>query len=141
MKIEISRQLLSRIHAHGEDSYPEEGAGFLLGSEGPRRKVIDLIPVTNAREAEARSRRYLLGADDYRRAEMEADRRGLMLVGIFHSHPDHPDQPSEFDREWAQPFFSYVITGVENGTARNSRSWRLAEDRSGFVEEVIEFQP
>jgi proteasome lid subunit RPN8/RPN11 len=139
VNIEISRDLIAQIHAHGEQAYPEEGAGFLLGADTPGRQVLDLIPVTNAREAETRSRRYLLGAEDYLKAEMEADRRGLQLVGVFHSHPDHPDQPSEFDREWAQPFFSYVITGVDEGKARSSRSWRLAEDRSKFVEETIQF--
>ncbi len=140
MKIEIPKDLLQRIHAHGEEAYPEEGAGFLLGSDGPGRKVFDLLPLPNLREAEARSRRYLLDAQDYLGAEMEADRRGLTLVGVFHSHPDHPDRPSEFDREWAQPFFSYVITGIEAGKARGSRSWRLAEDRSQFMEETIESQ-
>ncbi len=139
MKIEISRDLLAKIHTHGEQAYPDEGAGFLLGADTPRRQVLELVPARNTREAEARSRRYLLDAEDYRQAEIEADRRGLTLVGIFHSHPDHPDQPSEFDREWAQPFFSYVITGVQAGKARSSRSWRLTEDRSSFLEEEIEF--
>lgn len=139
MSIEISKDLMAQIHAHGEQAYPEEGAGFLLGADSPRRQVLDLMPVTNAREAEARRRRYLLGAEDYMKAEMEAERRGLQLVGVFHSHPDHPDRPSEFDREWAQPFFSYVITGVEAGKASSSRSWRLAEDRSTFEEETIQY--
>jgi len=139
VNIEISKGLMAQIHAQGEQAYPEEGAGFLLGADGPRRQVLDLMPVTNAREAEARSRRYLLDAEDYMKAEMEAERRGLQLVGVFHSHPDHPDRPSEFDREWAQPFFSYVITGVEAGKASSSRSWRLAEDRSKFEEETIQY--
>ncbi len=138
MNLEISAELLGQIRAHGEQAYPEEGAGFLLGAETPSRQVLELMPAANAREAEARSRRYLLGPEDYRKAETEADRRGLLVLGIFHSHPDHPDQPSEFDREWAQPFFSYVITGVQAGKASGSRSWRLAEDRSKFLEETIE---
>jgi proteasome lid subunit RPN8/RPN11 len=69
---------------------------------------------------------------------LEAERLGLSLIGVFHSHPDHPDQPSEFDRQWAQPFFSYIITSVEAGKAVESRSWRLEEDRSQFVEEIIQ---
>ena len=139
MNIEISRDLLAKIHSHGEQAYPEEGAGFLLGADGPKRTVVDLLPLNNSREEAARNRRYLLEAEDYMKAEGEAERRGLMLVGVFHSHPDHPDRPSDFDREWAQPFFSYLITGVEAGKARNTRSWRLAEDRSNFVEERIDF--
>jgi len=59
-------------------------------------------------------------------------------LGVFHSHPDHPNLPSEFDREWAQPFFSYLITSVNSGQAAASRAWRLAEDRSVFLEETIQ---
>lgn len=139
MKIQIPQAILEKIHAHGEEAYPEEGAGFLIGSDGPERHVVDIMPIPNSREVGARSRRYLLSAEDYQTAETEADRLGLTLVGVFHSHPDHPDRPSEFDREWAQPFFSYVITGVEAGRAKSSRSWRLMEDRSEFVEETIQF--
>ena len=57
---------------------------------------------------------------------------------MFHSHPDHPNRPSEFDREWAQPFFSYIITSVQAGAAVESRSWRVTADRSAFLEEQIE---
>ncbi len=138
MKIEVPRDLLERIHQHGEQAYPEEGAGFLLGVDAASRQVVDIIPISNSREESARNRRYLLAPEDYRRAETEADSRGLTLVGVFHSHPDHPDRPSEFDREWAQPFFSYVITGVNRGRATSSRSWRLSDDRTQFVEETIQ---
>ena len=71
------------------------------------------------------------------RSEQEAARRGLDVVGVFHSHPDHPNQPSEFDREWAMPWFSYIITSVNEGKAAGSRSWRLADDRSKFEEQEI----
>jgi proteasome lid subunit RPN8/RPN11 len=59
------------------------------------------------------------------------------VIGVFHSHPDHPNQPSEFDRQWALPWFSYLITSIEKGTAVGSRSWRLEDDRTGFEEEEI----
>ena len=137
MTLRIPEDLLSRIHVHGEQAYPEEGAGFMLGSDGEERKVIELIPLSNAREDAARRNRYLFTPEDYLKAEMEAERLGLSLIGVFHSHPDHPNRPSEFDREWAQPYFSYVITSVRSGKALESRSWRLAEDRSEFQEEQI----
>ncbi len=137
MTLRISEDLLSRIHVHGEQAYPEEGAGFMLGSDGEERNVIELIPLSNAREDAARKNRYLFTPEDYLKAEMEAERLGLSLIGVFHSHPDHPNRPSEFDREWAQPYFSYVITSVRSGKALESRSWRLAEDRSEFQEEQI----
>jgi proteasome lid subunit RPN8/RPN11 len=134
----ISEDILAQIHAHGEVSYPEEGAGFLLGSDhGEQRQVTQLFTTENAREDAARHNRYLVSPEDYLQAEITADGLGLSLIGVFHSHPDHPNRPSEFDREWAQPFFSYIITSVDEGKAIESRSWRLVEDRSKFEEEKI----
>ena len=134
----ISHEILAQIHKHGEIAYPDEGAGFLLGSDdGKQRQVTQLFTTENAREHEARHNRYLVAPEDYLKAEITADGLGLSLIGVFHSHPDHPNRPSEFDREWAQPFFSYVITSVNNGQAIESRSWRLADDRSKFEEEEI----
>jgi proteasome lid subunit RPN8/RPN11 len=140
MIILLSHELLGQIRSDAERCYPDEGAGFLLGRPSPERLVSSIMTLPNVREEGARQRRYLLGIEDYRKAESEADRRGMMLVGVFHSHPDHPNIPSAFDREWAQPFFSYIITTVEAGRAGKSRSWRLAEDRSEFLEETIQIQ-
>lgn len=138
MSLELSQDILDQIHAYGEAAYPEEGAGFLLGrADDERRQVTALFELANAREDTARHNRYLLTSQDYLRSEEEAARLGLDVLGVFHSHPDHPNQPSEFDREWAMPWFSYVITSVQSGRAVESRSWRLVEDRSTFVEERI----
>jgi proteasome lid subunit RPN8/RPN11 len=138
MMLSLSKDVLAQIHAHGEDAYPEEGAGFLLGADGSERAVKIILPLVNSREDAARHNRYLITPEDYLKAELEADRLGLSLIGVFHSHPDHPNRPSEFDRDWAQPFFSYIITSVDSGKAIESRSWRLLEDRSQFVEEKIQ---
>ena len=137
--LEISADILAKIYKHGEVAYPEEGAGFLLGkTNGARRKVTAILGLNNAREDSARHNRYLITGQDYLHGEMEAERLGLDLLGVFHSHPDHPNRPSEFDREWAMPWFSYMITSVELGRAAESRSWRLREDRAGFDEESLE---
>ena len=135
--LEISAELLNEMHANGEKAYPEEGAGFLLGLDGDVRRVLSLLPLPNARESTARHNRYILTPQDYLAGEEEADRLKLTLLGVFHSHPDHPNRPSEYDREWAQPFFSYIITSIQNGQAVASASWRLMEDRSGFIEEPV----
>lgn len=135
--LRLSQDLLTKIHAHGEQAYPEEGAGFMLGADGQERVVEAILPLSNSREEAARKNRYLFTPADYMKAELEAERLGLSLLGVFHSHPDHPNRPSEFDREWAQPFFSYVVTSVGLGKALESRSWRLVEDRSEFHEEQI----
>jgi len=135
--LEIAPELLEQIQSNGEKAYPEEGAGFLLGVDGEMRRVLSLLALPNARESEARHNRYIITPQDYLAGEDEADRLKLIMLGVFHSHPDHPNSPSDYDREWAQPFFSYVITSVMAGRADTSRSWRLLEDRSAFVEEPV----
>jgi proteasome lid subunit RPN8/RPN11 len=138
MKIHLSEEILSMIHAHGEKTYPEEGAGLLLGrDEGDHRLVIDILPLVNSREDTARHNRYLITAQSFFEGEKQAEERNLDVIGVFHSHPDHSNQPSEFDQEWAVPWFSYIITSVVKGRADSSRSWRLADDREHFKEEVI----
>lgn len=138
MTLILSQEIIQQIHSNGEKAYPEEGAGLLLGEvSAERRQVRAILTLSNAREDEARHNRYLITPQDMLRGEEEAIRLGLDILGVFHSHPDHPNQPSEFDREWAMPWFSYLITGVNNGKAVASRSWRLIEDRSGFIEEIL----
>ncbi len=138
MSIEITSTLLAQIHRHGESAYPEEGAGLLLGSaDGAYKQVKAILPLSNSREDSARHNRYLLTAQDYLKGEEEAARMGLDVLGVFHSHPDHPNRPSEFDREWAMPWFSYMITSVQAAQAAGSRSWLLSDDRQAFTEEPI----
>ena len=133
----VSNDLIEKINKHLEEAYPEEGAGFLIGVEG---EVQQILPLGNAREDEARHNRFLITPEDYLKAELTADKLGLSLIGVFHSHPDCPNVPSEYDREWAQPFFSYIITRVDKGKVSNHRSWRLIEDRTKYEEEKIEIQ-
>jgi proteasome lid subunit RPN8/RPN11 len=137
MRLIMEPDLLGRIEAQGEGAYPDEGAGFLLGTAGRERIVREILPLPNAREEGARHNRYLIRSVDYLKAETEAERLEMDVVGVFHSHPDHPDSPSEYDREWAQPNFSYLITSIQAGKAVGSRSWRLAEDRTQFVGEEL----
>ena len=137
MSLKISATIIDGINQHVEAAYPEEGAGFLLGVDGEVREILSL---PNAREDEARHNRFLITPEDYMRAEMKAMEMGVDLIGVFHSHPDCPNTPSEYDREWAQPFFSYVISRVDNGKVVSHRSWRLVEDRSKYDEEKIEIQ-
>lgn len=114
----------------------------MLGSvKDGNRQVKDLLFLDNAREDGARHNRYLITPEDMLRGEREAEHRNLSIIGIFHSHPDHPSQPSEFDREYALPWYSYLITRIENGQALESRCWRLMEDRSGFDPEEIQVFP
>lgn len=138
MTLDIKPSILKEIHTHGESAYPEEGAGLLLGElNNGSKRVTQILSLTNTREEFARHNRYLLEPEDYAHGEEEAERLGLEVLGVFHSHPDHPNVPSEFDRNWAWPWFSYLITSVRPPMAMESRSWRLTEDRSRFVEERV----
>ena len=131
--------ILDRIRAHGADAYPEEGCGFLLGSvtdDGDNR-VTALHRAAN-RRSENRERRYELTADDYREADAAAQEQGLDVVGVYHSHPDHPARPSATDLEEATfPGYTYVIVSVHNGTPEDLTAWTLAPDRSDFRREDI----
>ena len=139
MSVSLSAALLESIHAHGAQAYPEEGAGLLLGAfDGDIRRVTRLLPLDNHFRPEARTRRYLISPRDLLAAEDEAEHLGLEVVGVFHSHPDHPARASEFDTQWALPVYSYVITQVRAGVAVETRSWRLAEDRGMMTEELLE---
>ncbi len=138
MTLVLSAELLSRIQGEAERTYPEEGAGFLLGFSITRRKVVEIFQAKNPGFQGARQNRYMIVPEEYMAAEKEADRLSMDVLGVFHSHPDHPAEPSEFDREWAQPSFSYLITSVDRGTASATRSWLLREDRSSFDEETLQ---
>jgi len=138
MSIYLPLHLLEQIQIQGEKAYPEEGAGLMLGFENKGDRIVSsLLFLDNAREDSARHNRYLITAEDMLRGEKEADRLGSIIIGIFHSHPDHPNQPSEFDRKFAIPWYSYLITSIQSGKAGDSKCWRLSDDRTIFHPEKI----
>jgi proteasome lid subunit RPN8/RPN11 len=133
---------MRKIQAHGESAYPNEGAGLLLGQAAEGNKtVVDILPLNNEWESGEQYHRYLITPQDMLRGENEAARRGLDVIGIFHSHPDHVAEPSAMDRDWALPWFSYIITSVQKAQAVVSRSWLLRDDRTAFDEENIQAVP
>lgn len=135
--ISIPGEVIGEIWEHGENAYPEEAAGVLIGRvEGDIRFVNQILPLLNQFETELRHRRYMITPQDMIDAEEFADGIGLEIIGIFHSHPDHPAQPSDFDRDRALPWYSYLITSVHKRNAVESRSWRLTEERT-FREEKL----
>ena len=134
--IAISPPALSAIRAHGATTYPHECCGALIGNadEG-RTDVVEARPLDNVTD-EGPRRRFRISADDYRAAERYASESGADLVGFYHSHPDHPAEPSQYDLDHAWPNLSYVIVAVGRGTPSDVRSWRLRSDRSAFEEET-----
>jgi len=136
--LELSAAIAERVRAHLSRAYPEEGCGVLLGRDhGGRRTVERAIGLENRRE-DSRTHRYLIAPEQFLAADREARDAGLDVVGFFHSHPDHPAEPSAFDREHAWPYYSYLIVSVRDGQVADQRSWRLREDRSGFDPEPID---
>lgn len=139
----ISGHVAEKIRAHGAETYPHECCGALLGhdseigSQDAVREVLALYPLVNRRDDSPRNR-FSISPEDFRAAEKAARERGLELIGWYHSHPDHPPLPSEFDREHAWPWYSYVIVSVVEREPKQMTSWRLADNRLRFEPEVIE---
>ncbi|CAN5637741.1 M67 family metallopeptidase [soil metagenome] len=127
------------IDRHAEATYPDECCGIMLGRQVDRQRVIErLIEIANEWDSEERRRRFLITDRQYMQAEKQARQAGLDLLGFYHSHPDAPARPSEFDREHAWPFYSYLIAGVADGKTVDLTGWQLRNDRSGYDE--IEIQ-
>ena len=134
--LQIARAAAEIIRAHGQEAYPHECCGALLGANGDVRDVREAFPLPNTTE-EGPRRRFLVRATDYRAAERRAAERGLDLLGFYHSHPDHPARPSQYDLDHAWPSFAYIILSVRDGAAGEMTSWRLRDDRSTFDEEPL----
>lgn len=143
MTVSLSHEHRSLIRGHAEAGYPREVCGFLLGSMDAAAGLFcvhEVRPAVN-RRGDRSTTRYRIDPEDYRAAERQAAERGREVVGIYHSHPDAPARPSDYDREHGWPNSAYVIVPVEAGTSGAPRAWLLAEDRSGFEELALETAP
>lgn len=133
MQVSLSAGLQARIFQHLQSTYPNEGGGFLLGTlDGDTVRIADVIQIDNVFAEEEQYHRYAMTPQDWARLEDQADERGLSLVGYYHSHPDSPAIPSEYDRDHALPNFTYLITMVQNAQPIEMTAWRLRTDRSQF---------
>lgn len=139
--LHITVELHEIIKQHGVQSYPYEGCGLLLGHAQNGVNIVTAVrPVANVWPNEEEKReRFRIAEDTWRDIEIEAMLEDLDVVGVFHSHPDHPPVASPRDLAWAAwSGYSYLITKIAGGMPDHSRSWQLLADRSGFVEEPIE---
>jgi proteasome lid subunit RPN8/RPN11 len=141
--IHLAENQRNEIAAHGERDYPYECCGLLLGSfaAGGVKAISEIYPISNAREEQAKRNRFLIRPEELMRGERYAETKGLDVVGFYHSHPDHPAVPSQYDLEHAWPLYSYIVISVSADTAQDLRSWEMESDRSRFVEEEISVRP
>ena len=133
MALSLGPGVDAAIRAHGVETYPNECCGALIGRDGI---VTATYALPNTTE-EGPRRRFLVRPSDYQAAEKRASQAGGDLLGFYHSHPDHPARPSQYDLDHAWPFFSYVIVSVREGVSEDMTSWRLREDRSAFDAEEL----
>jgi proteasome lid subunit RPN8/RPN11 len=132
MKVVIPGAILDAIARHGEETWPHECCGFLLGTAAEEAHTVREAPRQENARTESRENRFLITPDDFRRAERRARAAGLSLVGVYHSHPNSPPRPSAFDRDHAWPWYTYVIIEVNARRAGQCRAWRLRDDRTGY---------
>jgi len=138
--LEITNSILEEVRQYGARAYPNECCGALLGVAGDdgARQVRTLLGLDNRREGETARTRFLITGEDMIWAQKQARAQGLDIIGFYHSHPDHPARPSEFDREHAWPGYSYIIVAVAGGVPQEATSWVLADDRSRFDPEPMQ---
>jgi proteasome lid subunit RPN8/RPN11 len=139
MTLYLTKEASEGIARHGEEGYPNEICGLLIGKDEPDGRVIcALVPVKNEFEQDEQYHRFLITPDAMFRAERLARKERLDVLGIYHSHPNEEARPSLYDRDHAAwTAWSYIIVSVREGKAAELRAWKLREDRSAFDEEDV----
>ena len=135
----ISKELVEQIKAHGENTYPHECGGMLIGhfATNGEKSITELLPMENAMDKTEQHNRILILPKDVLRAERFARGKKRDVVGYYHSHPDDKAVPSQFDLDHALPVWSYIIVSVLQGRAVDVRSWQMENDRTRFNEEEL----
>ena len=127
---------MQKIYAHTEASYPNECCGVMIGTMGEPKVVFEFRTCKNLNTERARDR-YEMDPLDMLKAEREFENSPWDIIGIYHSHPDHPSRPSQTDTDRAWPNYSYVIISVQKGTVAGANSWVLNEGERKFYEEPL----
>jgi proteasome lid subunit RPN8/RPN11 len=139
--ITISEKEVTAIREHGVRDYPYECCGLLLGRFGSDGKIVaQTYPISNAREESAKRNRFLITPEELMKGERYARDHDLEVVGFYHSHPDSPAVPSQYDLEHAWPTYSYIIVSTSADQANDLFSWEQEPDRSRFNKEEIQCQ-
>ena len=134
--IEIHQRLLERIRRHAPESFPNECCGILIGRNHSRKRVEVLLETENA-EVQRRRDRYVINGKDFIDADNIAKKKGLEIIGFYHSHPKNGCIPSSTDQDLAWHGYSYLIVSLIEGKKPEFKSWVLEETEKGFMEERV----
>ncbi len=141
MTLCLPEDIYNQVIDHLISAYPHEGAGFLIGKVlDKQRDVCMILALENEWETNETRNRYKIKANTYLEAESTAEEHGLDLIGVFHSHPDHPAKPSEYDHKLALPWWSYLIISVYEHRVDHATSWVLSDNRDHFIEELVNIE-
>ncbi len=147
--IKITSASLDKIRKHSENVYPEECCGLLVGIQQNSKKIVyEVWPQRNSWGEEDlflgenlqfdKRRRFSIAPQALLKAQKEAREIGLAIIGIYHSHPNYPAQPSEFDRAIAWQEYSYLIVSVPQGKSGDLFSWVLDDESKFQLEEIVD---
>lgn len=136
--LRLTQDDLGQIKEVAQRSYPHECCGILIGSVQRGNKVVSRFVAVENQRTDSPANRYLIPPEVVQQVEGQVRRTGEEIVGFFHSHPDVSAQPSNYDRDHAWPWYSYVIVSVKKRQAAEILNWQLKEDRSGFEPETLE---
>lgn len=137
MTLALSTELRTLLERWAHASYPHEACGLMIGERGNTGIVTKRVVQAKNLNRERAHDRYEMDPLDFLAADTEARALGQEVLGVWHTHPDHPARPSEVDREAAWPDWSYVIVSVTGAGVQDVRSWRL-NGNNAFDEEVIQ---
>ena len=136
--LKLSSAQARQIEAEGAAAYPSECCGIMFGADRDGQRIVErLQPVANVFDAAEQFHRFSISPQQLMAAEKEAAEKGELVLGFYHSHPDHPARPSEYDRTHAWPFYSYVIVSIANRQAVDMTSWILDERTETFSRQEI----
>ena len=138
IELKLTAAQAEQIRREGAAAYPNECCGVMIGRDDANGRIVRrLKPLANSFDTAERYHRFSLSPKDLMQAEKDAAGAGELVLGFYHSHPDHPARPSEYDRQHAWPFYSYVIVAIAGGKPAAMTSWRLQESTEQFDEEII----
>ena len=138
--IRLSEMQADVIKQHGVRAFPHECCGVMLGDLADGVKIVrELRPLSNVHE-EGHERRYLVSPDEMLSLMQEERKTKRKILGFYHSHPNHPAIPSDYDREWASPWYTYIIISVMDAKPDILSAWLLQDDRIAFIPDDIEIE-